>query len=527
MKRKLASIAVVVLLVVVDVLATCGGGGGGGTGGMGGGSGAMAEVVYQVPWKALRGGETLDAGGLVLYWFPASPNELKNSSLRNSRALSVYASQCVTMGVADIGEALGHQFAVDEKAPVAVLAQSDGKIIGKAQGGPDGKLRVEQVEKLLEGEIKQREAGLKQSISAAKDAAKRGEKEAAIAQFRSVVDQKCLFPKQAKDAANELKKLGVAGVAPVPDAPNFDPAIGAQAEQALKTGLMAENMADYQKAEKFYSAANRLDPADPAPLRYLGELYRHQTGDWVKARATFRKILDMPADPLSRAVALHGIGKMTIHDGEFLAGLHLMEQSADVFPLPLTYRNLAVYWHSEGDRAKADEYTRKALALDPDEPFNVVFAAAFAAGEGGERGRQALGVAQAHEDLLCASYNLAAIHAQLGDRNKALALLKRHFYDYETNDAVRSKEMMEARVDAVFASIVKDPEFLTLTPGADGKLPLPRKRHRWLRPPTRCSLPFPAPTAVSSAASRWTSSRPAAAASSASSTSRGSAGRPT
>ena len=238
---------------------------------------------------------------------------------------------------------------------------------------------------------------------------------------------------------------------------------------------MAENMADYAKAEAFYTTARTLDPADPAPLRYLGELYRHQTGDWDKARAAFQQILDMRADPMSRAVALHGIGKMTIHDGEFLKGLHLMEQSADVFPLPLTYRNLAVYWHSEGDRAKADAYTQKALALDPDEPFNVVFAAAFAAGEGGARAREALQVAQAHEDLLCASYNLAAIHAQLGDRNKALALLKRHFYEYERFDAVRSKEMMEARVDAVFASIVADPEFVSLTGQADGKLPMPSR----------------------------------------------------
>jgi len=105
--RKLASVAGMVVLVAVDVLATCGGGGGGGTGGMGGGSGAMAEVVYQVPWKLLNGGEKLDDGGLVVYWFPASENELKNSSLRNSRTLSVYASQCVTMAVADIGAAVG------------------------------------------------------------------------------------------------------------------------------------------------------------------------------------------------------------------------------------------------------------------------------------------------------------------------------------------------------------------------------------------------------------------------------------
>jgi tetratricopeptide (TPR) repeat protein len=472
--RKAASIAGLMMLVVVDVLATCGGGGGGGTGGMGGG-GAMAEVVYQVPWKALEGTEALEAGGLVLYWFPASENELKNSSLRNSRTLTLYASQCVTMGVADIGAWLGKKYAVDEKAPVAVLAQTDGKVIGKAQGSADGKLRVAQVEKLLEGEMKQREAGVKGAMNTAKDAAKRGDKDAAIAQYKTVLDQKCLFPKQAKDAANELKKLGVAGVEPVPDAPIFDPSVGARVEQALKSGLMAENMADYAKAERFYTAAHRLDGADPAPLRYLGELYRHQTGDWDKARVTFQAILAMPADPLSRAVALHGLGKMTIHDGDFQKGLHLMEQSADVFPLPLTYRNLAVYWHSEGDREKADAYTKKALALDPDEPFNVVFAAAFAAGGGGDGARRALAVAQAHEDLLCASYNLAAIHAQLGDRNKALALLKRHFYEYERFDSVRSKEMMEARVDAVFASIVTDPEFLTLTAGADGKLPMPMK----------------------------------------------------
>src|SRR5438034_7972022 len=100
MKRKLASAIGVAFLVVVDVLATCGGGGGGGTGGMGGGGG-MAEVVYQVPWKLLNVTDTPAAGGLVVYWFPASENELKNSSLRNSRTLALYASQCVTMGVAD------------------------------------------------------------------------------------------------------------------------------------------------------------------------------------------------------------------------------------------------------------------------------------------------------------------------------------------------------------------------------------------------------------------------------------------
>src|SRR4051812_39399876 len=124
--------------------------------------------------------------------------------------------------------------------------------------------------------MKQREAAIKDAMNAGKAATKSGQKDAAIAQYRNVLDQKCLFPKQAKDAASELKKLGVAGVPPVPDAPNFDAAAGAAIESALKAGLMAENMADYTGAEKQYTKARRLDPADPAPLRYLGELYRHQ-----------------------------------------------------------------------------------------------------------------------------------------------------------------------------------------------------------------------------------------------------------
>jgi len=59
------------------------------------------------------------------------------------------------------------------------------------------------------------------------------------------------------------------------------------------------------------------------------------------------------------------------------------------------------------------------------------------------------------------------------EKDKALALLKRHFFEYERYQSVRSKEMMEARVDAVFASLYKDPTFISLTSGADGRLPLP------------------------------------------------------
>ena len=86
------------------------------------------------------------------------------------------------------------------------------------------------------------------------------------------------------------------------------------------------------------------------------------------------------------------------------------------------------------------------------------------------QGEQALKIARENESVLPASYNLAAIYAQAGQRDKALALLKRHFFEYERYESVRSKEMMEARVDAVFASLKSDPTFVALTSGADGKL---------------------------------------------------------
>jgi tetratricopeptide (TPR) repeat protein len=150
-----------------------------------------------------------------------------------------------------------------------------------------------------------------------------------------------------------------------------------------------------------------------------------------------------------------------------------MEASVREFPLALAYRNLAVYWNSEGDQAKAEAYTQQALKLAPDDPYNLIFAAVFTAAAG--HPDEALTIARKYEGLLPASYNLAAIYAQAGQKQKALDLLRRHFFEYERYRAVRSKEMMEARVDAVFASLINDKDFMALTSGADGRLPIPMR----------------------------------------------------
>ena len=461
------------LFAVSPALATCGGGGGGGVGGMSGGSGGggPAPTVYYVPWK-LRAPKDPPAMGLVLYWFPASKEELQRSSLRASRMLTLYATQCISMELADQRVPNAEKLVGNSTLPVAVLATPDGTPVSKLEN-KDGMLKVENVEKLVETEVKQRESALDGQLKEAKAKSTAGDNAAAIKLYQSVAGEKCMFPKKAKEAAKELKKLGVGEIANIPDAPVFEPRASARIEQTMRRGLIAELNARYVAAEKLYSQAHEMDPADPAPLRYLGELYRHHIGDWEKARTTFEAILNMPADPLSRAVGLHGLGKMTIHEGEFKKGLALMEQSVAEFPLALAYRNLAVYWNSEGDLARGNEYTKQALALDPKDPYNLVFAAVFMSASG--HGDEALKIARANLNLLPASYNLAGIYAQNGQREKALALLRRHFFQYERYQSVRAKEMMEARVDAVFDSLRTDSAFIALTSGADGRLPMPMK----------------------------------------------------
>ncbi|HLN99331.1 MAG TPA: hypothetical protein VK208_12800, partial [Pyrinomonadaceae bacterium] len=174
----------ITLFAVSPAWATCGGGGGGGGGGMSGGSGGAAPETYPVPWK-IRDAKTPPAKGLVVYWFPASADELKRSSLRASRILSLYASQCVSMELADNQVPNAQELVGESKLPVAVIATADGKPVTRVEN-KDGKLKVESVEKVLETEVKTRESALDAQLKDAKEKVAAGEKDAAIRLFQAV-----------------------------------------------------------------------------------------------------------------------------------------------------------------------------------------------------------------------------------------------------------------------------------------------------------------------------------------------------
>jgi tetratricopeptide (TPR) repeat protein len=374
----------------------------------------------------------------------------------------MFASQCVGMQLVRPDDATSiDKLQAKDKLPVVILADADGKEVARV-ANDSGNVRLSAVEKMVKDELRNREDAANKMLDEAR-AKEATDKDGAVDIYKKVWDQRCLYPRKGRDAQKALKKLGVV----VEDAllRTVDPIETAEMNRRItklmNEGLQAEMGADYMKAQRLYAAASQLDPADPVPLRFLGELYRHHIGDWVKAREVFTRVLAMQADPLSRAVALHGMGKMTIHMGDSAKGLALFQQSIETYPLPLTYRNLAVFWNSERDRAKADVYVKKAMQLAPDDAYNVVFAATYLADSG--RGDEALRIAKEHEGLVEASYNLAAIHALLGNKGKAMELLRRHFYQFERYNDVRAMEMWEARVDYVFASMKDDPAFLELT----------------------------------------------------------------
>jgi tetratricopeptide (TPR) repeat protein len=446
------------LLMAPVAEATCGGGGGGGLGGISGDDAGTREV-YRVPWKVLE--EGLPDGDLKLLWMPGSAIEARTSDLLESRYLTLMAGQCV--GFALLPPKHPTRIALAPNGSTVVVTDGAGLEIARLAGG-ERELEPGAVEKLLRGELAKRKEGLEGRLEAAAAQQKRGDADGAATAFEGVWAERCLFPSLAKRAAKALDKLG----RPVDErsaverpAPDLEAATGAAVEREIRAGLAAESALALDEARVRYENATRFDSNDPVALRYLAEFHRHHSGDWGEARRLFGRVLELGADPVSRAVALHGLGKMTLHAGDFARGLELFEQSLAAWPLPLTYRNLAVYWFSEQQFARAQGYMEKALALAPDDPYNRIFAAVYLAGMG--KPEEARKIALESQGMVEASYNLAAIWAQLGDREKTLELLARHFYSYERYEAVRAREMQEARDDYVFAALHRDPAFVELT----------------------------------------------------------------
>ena len=185
---RVVAFVLVVIFVASPVWATCGGGGGGGGGGMAGsggnnGGGANPEV-YRVPWKVPDAKALPVRSGMILYWFPASVDEVKISPLRESRDLSLLAKECVTMQLDDKRDANYDKLVGTSALPVVVLANPDATTIGKVENS-GGKIKLADVEKLVTNEVKNRKGHVDDTMKDAKTKAAAGDKPGAIALYQN------------------------------------------------------------------------------------------------------------------------------------------------------------------------------------------------------------------------------------------------------------------------------------------------------------------------------------------------------
>jgi hypothetical protein len=168
---------------------------------------AGEAYVALVPWRVLEPESKVDAP-LALFWIPSSVEELRHSELLTSDDLTLYSSQCVAMRVVRLNdEARLASLAEDVQLPVAVLADRSGHIVGRVES-EDGALSVTEVEALVRAELDRRAAETESTLDRARERAEANEVEAAATLYRSVWEQRCLCPRQGREAKKALRKLG-------------------------------------------------------------------------------------------------------------------------------------------------------------------------------------------------------------------------------------------------------------------------------------------------------------------------------
>jgi hypothetical protein len=173
-------------------------------------SAAGADIngpVSFVPWKVIAPGDSPAKAPMTLYWIPASRDDFKRSELLFSRPLTSYASQCVAMQVIRADDAaMIEKLGAAGALPIAVLIDGEGKQLGKVDNDR-GALNVSAVEKLVRDQLRAGEATLDARLEDARRKASAGDRDSAVATYKSICDLRCVFPRKAKEAERELKKL--------------------------------------------------------------------------------------------------------------------------------------------------------------------------------------------------------------------------------------------------------------------------------------------------------------------------------
>ncbi|GAC1400478.1 MAG: hypothetical protein NVSMB68_15400 [Thermoanaerobaculia bacterium] len=169
--------------------------------------GGSAQTSF-VPWKVLEPGAEPVRKAFVLFWIPASADEMRRSELITSQRLTLYAGRCMAMHVvrADDSSML-EKLRAAGPLPMAILVEGEREV---ARVLPDtGALSAFSVESMVRQAVDTREVALNRALDTARIRAASGDNASAIDLYREVAAQECAFPRLARTAQRALRRLGV------------------------------------------------------------------------------------------------------------------------------------------------------------------------------------------------------------------------------------------------------------------------------------------------------------------------------
>ena len=200
-----------------------------------GGPGTGNPDEHRVPWRFVQGDSLASDRPITLIWIPATLEQVDTSRLTTSNALRVASTRCVDMEIAMPDRAaIMKKLGVDGRAPAAVLVDRKGDVIRRAESA-HGVLAVEEVERMVNGELAARDEAMYRDLTAASRQERAGNNAAAIELYKKIWDDRCLFPLAGSEAQRALARLGVVVKEPPPTSP-VDPNLKPPAKKPGATG---------------------------------------------------------------------------------------------------------------------------------------------------------------------------------------------------------------------------------------------------------------------------------------------------
>jgi hypothetical protein len=173
------------------------------------GAGVLPPQKLFVPWKVLNPGDDPLRMPLVLYWIPASRDEIRHSDLLTSRALTLFSSQCVGMQlIRPDDDSMIDQLGVTGRPPIALLLDGDGHEVARVEN-QHGFLALSAVERMVRETLRAREDAIDKQLDEAQRKVEANDRDAAAALYLGVWAGRCLFPRQGREAQRALRRLGI------------------------------------------------------------------------------------------------------------------------------------------------------------------------------------------------------------------------------------------------------------------------------------------------------------------------------